>query len=175
MLNQQFEIRAIHPSDNEAIRTVIQTVMPEFGAIGPGFSIEDPEVQHMFEAYQQPRCQYFVVIAKTDGKLIGGSGIGPLPAADDNYCELKKMYLLADYRRQKLGYRLMAACLDFARATAYRFVYLETLQSMQQANALYVSSGFHRLEQRLGNTGHHGCDSYYLLDLQASSPVQEKS
>jgi len=168
MLLLDYEIRPIERSDNNEIRDVIRTVMPEFGAVGSGFSIEDTEVLHMFEAYQENSCQYFVAVHKLIKKVVGGSGIGPLIGADDSYCELKKMYLLADHRRQKIGYQLMQCCLDFARISSYRYVYLETLTNMMQAKALYEAWGFERLDQPLGATGHHGCDSYYLLDLQNS-------
>ena len=41
--------------DNAAVATVIRTVMPEFGACGEGFAINDPEVDYMHRAYAAPR------------------------------------------------------------------------------------------------------------------------
>ncbi|HMZ04334.1 MAG TPA: GNAT family N-acetyltransferase, partial [bacterium] len=83
------EIRAIENRDNPALASIIRTVMPEFGADGPGFAIHDAEVNDMFAAYTRPRSAYFVVVA--DGVVSGGGGIAPLAGGDANVCELKKM------------------------------------------------------------------------------------
>ena len=56
-----YVIRPIAPGDDAAMASVIRTVMPEFGAVGSGFAISDPEVDWMSRAYSEPRCAYFVV------------------------------------------------------------------------------------------------------------------
>ena len=43
-------IRPIAPGDDAAVASVIRTVMPEFGAVGSGFAISDPEVDWMSRA-----------------------------------------------------------------------------------------------------------------------------
>ncbi len=59
---------------------VIRTVMPEFGAVGDGFAINDPEVDWLSRAYAEPRCAYFVI--ERDGKVLGGGGVAPLTGGD---------------------------------------------------------------------------------------------
>src|SRR5665213_2737281 len=54
-MNDTFHIRPIEPRDNVAMAAIIRSVMPEFGADGPGFAIHDAEVDTMYEAYAQPR------------------------------------------------------------------------------------------------------------------------
>ncbi len=49
--NGGYKIRPIRPEDNPAVAQIIRQVMTEFGAVGCGFSIEDDEVDSMFEAY----------------------------------------------------------------------------------------------------------------------------
>ena len=78
-MNDTFHIRPIEPRDNTAMAAIIRSVMPEFGADGPGFAIHDAEVNTMYEAYAQPRSSYFVV--ERDGMVIGGGGIAPLENA----------------------------------------------------------------------------------------------
>ena len=58
---------------------IIRAVMPEFGAVGDGFAINDPEVDWMHRAYSAPRCAYFVL--ERDGVVIGGGGVAPLAGA----------------------------------------------------------------------------------------------
>ncbi|MEO6066100.1 MAG: GNAT family N-acetyltransferase, partial [Lysobacterales bacterium] len=43
-------IRPIDSRDDLAIAGIIRTVMPEFGAVGEGFAINDPEVDFMHRA-----------------------------------------------------------------------------------------------------------------------------
>jgi len=52
------EIRPIETRDDAAIAAVIRTVMPEFGATGCGFAINDPEVDWMSTSwcYSKPCC-----------------------------------------------------------------------------------------------------------------------
>lgn len=158
-----FRIRAIKADDDAAVAHVIRTVMPEFGAVGDGFAINDPEVDWMHRAYTQPRSAYFVV--ERDAVVLGGGGIAPLQDADTDTCELRKMYVLPELRGAGVGVALMQRCLEVARAFDFSRCYLETLRGMDAAMRLYERSGFGRIAAPLGNTGHGGCNTFYLLAL----------
>ena len=156
-------LRPVTAADDPAIAHVIRTVMPTFGAQGPGFAINDPEVDWMSCAYSAPRSAYFVV--ERDGRVLGGGGIAPLAGATDDVCELRKMYFLPEARGHGLGERLLRHCLEVARGLGYRTCYLETLTGMDAAIALYEKLGFQRLSAPMGDTGHHGCNRYYARSL----------
>lgn len=162
-MSDAFAIRAIEPGDDAAVASVIRAVMPEFGAVGDGFAINDPEVDWMCRAYRAPRAAYFVV--ERDGAIQGGGGVAPLVGGDAATCELRKMYFLPALRGLGAGKALMARCLDAARDFGYARCYLETLGGMDAAMRLYERSGFRRIPARLGATGHGGCNAFYLLDL----------
>ncbi|MFZ2507900.1 MAG: GNAT family N-acetyltransferase [Steroidobacteraceae bacterium] len=156
-------IRPIRPADDEAMAAIIREVMTSCGACGPGFSINDPEVAAMSAYYPGPRAAFFVV--ESEGRVLGGGGIAPLTGADEDICELRKMYFLPVLRGRGLGARLLHHCLDSARARGYRRCYLETLTGMDAAQRLYTSAGFKPLRGPLGSAGHSGCDRHYLLEL----------
>jgi len=158
-----FYIRPIHFEDDEAVANIIRTVMPEFGACGDGFAINDPEVDWMHRAYSAPRCAYFVV--ERDGKVMGGGGIAPLVGGDEDVCELRKMYFLPELRGLGAGAAMMERCLDAARMHGFHRCYLETLGGMDAAMRLYERTGFTRIPAPMGATGHGGCNAFYLLDL----------
>lgn len=162
-MSDTFAIRSIEPGDDAAVASVIRAVMPEFGAVGDGFAINDPEVDWMCRAYRAPRAAYFVV--ERDGAIQGGGGVAPLVGGDAATCELRKMYFLPALRGLGAGKALMARCLDAARDFGYARCYLETLGGMDAAMRLYERSGFRRIPARLGATGHGGCNAFYLLDL----------
>ena len=156
-------IRPIEPADDAAMAAIIRTVMPEFGASGDGFAINDPEVDWMSRAYSEPRHAYFVF--ERGGRVLGGAGIAPLAGGDAGTCELRKMYFLPEARGTGAGARMMARCLDAAREAGFARCYLETLCGMDAAMRLYERSGFHRIDGPMGATGHGGCNTFYLRDL----------
>lgn len=160
-----FLIRSIEPRDDVAVAAIIRAVMPEFGADGPGFAIHDAEVDAMCAAYAQPRCSYFVV--ERGSRVIGGAGVAPLASGEPDVCELRKMYFLPEARGIGAGRAMMARCLDAARAHGFRRCYLETLTGMDAAQALYLASGFVRIGQPMGGTGHFSCDRFFIRELQA--------
>jgi putative acetyltransferase len=156
-------IRPITPADNESMARIIREVMPSFGACGPGFAINDPEVDHIAESYAGARSAYSVL--EFDGRVVGGAGIAPLQGADPSTCELRKMYFLPVARGQGLGERMLHVCLEQARAFHFSTVYLETLTGMDSAIKLYTKVGFRPLCSPMGKTGHFSCDQYYSLSL----------
>lgn len=162
-MTTMFAIRPIEARDDAAIAAIIRHVMPEFGASGCGFAINDPEVDWMHRAYAEPRCAYFVV--ERDGTVEGGGGIAPLQGGDAGTCELRKMYFLPGLRGLGAGAALMQRCLDAAREFGFRYCYLETLTGMDAAMRLYERSGFRRIDHALGATGHGGCNTFYLRAL----------
>jgi putative acetyltransferase len=158
-----FTIRPIEKRDDATMAAIIRAVMPEFGATGDGFAINDPEVDWMSKAYAEARCAYFVV--ESEGQVMGGGGVAPLAGGDPGVCELRKMYFLPALRGQGAGAAMMQRCLDAARAMGFRQCYLETLSGMDAAMRLYERSGFRRISCSMGDTGHGGCNTFYLLDL----------
>lgn len=142
---------------------IIRSVMPEFGAIGDGFAINDPEVDWMSRAYTAARSAYFVV--ECNGVVMGGGGVAPLEGGDADTCELRKMYFLPAARGIGAGRAMMATCLQAARGFGFAHCYLETLKGMDAAMKLYERTGFRRIPGPLGGTGHGGCNTFYLLDL----------
>ena len=156
-------IRPVEPCDNAAMAAIIRSVMPEFGADGPGFAIHDTEVDTMYEAYAQSRNSYFVI--ELEGVVMGGAGIAPLEGGEADVCELRKMYFLPAVRGIGAGAAMMQRCLDAARAHGFRRCYLETLTGMDAAQTVYKRSGFTAVSHAMGGTGHHGCDRYFIRDL----------
>jgi len=157
------QIRSIEARDDARIAEIIRTVMPEFGATGCGFAINDPEVDWMSRAYSRPRCAYFVV--EDGNEVLGGGGIAPLDGGEDDTCELRKMYFLPQARGRGAGAAMMQRCLDAARNLGFRRCYLETLSGMDAAMKLYERSGFRRIDAPMGDTGHGGCNTFYLRAL----------
>jgi putative acetyltransferase len=173
-----YSVRSIAPRDRAAVTRLIRTVMPEFGAKGAGFAILDPEVDDMYSAYRGKRSAYWVVTRAGKGAdgssagrtssdvVVGGGGFAQLVAGDERTCELRKMYFLPELRGLGVGQELLTRSIEGAKKAGFTTMYLETLDTMTQARALYHRNGFRRLDKPQGNTGHYGCDAYYVRDLK---------
>ena len=162
-MSGEIVVRPMRPADDAEVAALIRAVMPEYGAGGPGFAIHDPEVDAMSAAYPGERAQYFVV--ERAGRVLGGGGFGPLAGGPDGVCELRKMYFLPELRGLGYGGRLLDLLLERAAAAGFSRCYLETLESMVAARALYERVGFRPRGGALGATGHFGCDRFYELEL----------
>jgi len=159
----EYRIRLIRQRDNPAVARIIRQVMTEFGAVGCGYSINDAEVDAMFEAYPPPHSAFFVI--ERDRKPLGCGGFGPLLGGEAGACELRKMYFLPELRGAGLGSRLLRIVLDAARDAGYALCYLETLENMHRARRLYETHGFKPIPQAMGNTGHSSCNRFMTLSL----------
>jgi putative acetyltransferase len=162
-LSTDYRLRPMRRSDNPAVARIIRDVMTEYGAVGCGYSIQDAEVDAMFEAYPSPKAGFFVL--EKDRTILGCGGFAPLAGAAADVCELRKMYFRSELRGKGQGARLLGFILDAARAARYKLCYLETLQSMTHAQKLYQRHGFEPHDSPMGNTGHTACNRFMTLVL----------
>jgi GNAT superfamily N-acetyltransferase len=87
--------------------------------------------------YAPPRgC---LLLAWSDGEPVGVVAMRPL---DDDVCEMKRMVIVPEARRQGTGLRLGEAVLTAARDAGYKSMRLDTLARLEPARDLYTSMGF---------------------------------
>ncbi len=156
-------IRAILPKDNAQVAKVIRQVLEDLGVPKVGTAYADKALDHMFENYNVPRANYFVI--EEEHEILGCAGIAQLENYEGNVCELQKMYFLKAARGRGLGAKMMKICLDKARYFGFEKCYLETMPYMEDAQKLYLKSGFTYIDAPMGNTGHYSCPVWMLLDL----------
>jgi putative acetyltransferase len=159
----KLNIRLIEKSDNAVIAEIIRLVMTEFKAVGCGYSINDSEVDDMYTAYAPERSAFYVVELK--GRILGCGGFAPLTGAEQDTCELRKMYFKSELRGLGVGTRLLNLCLDEAVRAGFQHCYLETMDKMDQAQRLYGRHGFKYLDKPMGNTGHSSCGTWMARKL----------
>jgi len=157
-------VRPIAPADNPHIAAVIRAVSAEFGLTADkGYTVSDPNLDHLFEVYSAANCAYWVV--EREGKVVGGGGVAPLAGSDADVCELQKMYFLPEVRGLGLARRLAIQAMDYARECGFQRCYLETTASLTRAIRLYEHLGFSHIDGPMGFTGHVDCEVTMLKSL----------
>ncbi|QQG28913.1 GNAT family N-acetyltransferase [Pectobacterium carotovorum] len=158
------QVRPITAQDDAAIAQVIRQVSAEFGLTADkGYTVSDPNLDALFALYSQPKSAYWIVEYK--GHVVGGGGVAPLLAGEEDVCELQKMYFLPIARGKGLARQLAIQALDFARQHGFRRCYLETTGHLTSAIKLYESLGFESIPHPMGNTGHTDCEVTMLKVL----------
>ncbi|HUR93139.1 MAG TPA: GNAT family N-acetyltransferase [Gemmatimonadales bacterium] len=88
-------------------------------------------------AYAPPQGRVLVALAAESPA--GCVGVRPLEAG---ICEMKRLYVRAEFRGQGIGRQLAAMALSEARSAGYDSMRLDTLASMPAARRLYDELGF---------------------------------
>jgi putative acetyltransferase len=158
----EINIRQIQKSDNLKVKEIIINSLEEYGANREGFAAKDPELDDLTSFYANKKGFYYV--ATINKMIVGGAGIAELKG-DHSIWELQKMYLSAEVRGKGIGKLLMEKCIETANTNYINQLYIETLDSMKEANKLYLKYGFEEIEQPKGDSGHFGCDKFYILNL----------
>jgi putative acetyltransferase len=98
--------------------------------------LED-ELAVLPEMYGPPRGAF--LLARDGGDVVGCAGLRPF---DDTAAELRRLYVRPAHRGRHLGRAIAGALVDTAQQLGYRRVYLDTIEHMTAARALYASLGF---------------------------------
>jgi putative acetyltransferase len=158
-----YKVQRIEVQHDMGICKVIKQVGEEYGAIGQGYGPSDPEVEMMSQFYiDDYASRYFVV--SVDEIIVGGGGIASFNGRND-VCELRKLFLLPEWRGLGLGKQVTEYCLQYAKSKGYKKCYLDTLSRMKGAISLYEKFGFKHLTQPLQGTIHSSCDVWMLKEL----------
>lgn len=73
-------------------------------------------------------------------------GTGAIHRIRDDVCELKRLWLSAEYQGKGIGYRIFRELIVFARSKGYKKMWLETDCMQERAIRFYESAGFYRIQ-----------------------------
>lgn len=164
-IHQEYTIRKLHKNDIPQLIYLIKNIWAEFGfdSNHPNAAHFHEELHGIYESFSINKSGYFVLLK--DKRVMGGGGFGPLVGGNTNTCEIKGMYLSPQLRGLGLGASLLEKIIEEGKNKGYKKYYLETMDFMHGANALYGKFGFKKLEKPLGNTGHTWTNCFYYKEI----------
>ena len=131
---------AATPTLVEQVRTLFRLYAAEFaGSIDESLCLQgfELELAGLPGRYGPPGgC----LLLAMDGDLL--AGCVAVRGLDPTTCEMKRLYVVPDYRGQRLGRRLVEAATRRAHCLGYARMLLDTLPEMAEAIRLYRTLGF---------------------------------
>jgi len=143
MAGEPPSIEPFHPSHASGILDVIGLVFAEYAmTFDPSnFDSDLLDVQrHYIE-----RGGWFSVLLD-DGRVVGTVAAVP---KEERVCELKRLYLLPEYRGRGLGRSLLEHVMERARQEGYREAVAWSDVRLETAHSVYDRLGFERLGERV--------------------------
>lgn len=101
-----------------------------------------------------------MLLARISGQFVGCVALRSL---GKSISEMKRLYVIPEYRGKNIGRKLALAVIEEARRSGYKHMRLDTVTSMKEARALYVSLGFYPIEAYCNNP--LGQAEYYELKV----------
>lgn len=125
----------------EAIAAARALILEYQASLGVDLAFQhfEDEIAALATMYGPPEGALY--LATLDGAPVGCVGVRPF-APVPGCCEMKRLYVAPAARGHGLGRRLAQQSMAAARALGYTRMRLDTLPTMQDAQALYVALGF---------------------------------
>jgi putative acetyltransferase len=132
---EEFTIRAEDPASPD-VRSLIEALDAFLVSLYP------PESNHLLpiDALRQPNVTFLT--ARSTDRVVG---CGALVNHDGEYGELKRMFVLPEFRGFKIGRRILEELEVRARSIKLPVIRLETGVSQHNALALYERAGYQRI------------------------------
>jgi len=154
-LSQGINIRPFQKSDSDKVIEFISHIIVNEFKFKLEFDGLDSDILAIDESYNKSNGSCFWVaetVANVDDdyyhshiqqkqKILGTTAVRNLKQFELT-CELKRMYVLRDFRRLGLGQKLLDIAIDFAKRAGYSRIVLDSSKALHAARALYLKNGF---------------------------------
>jgi GNAT superfamily N-acetyltransferase len=101
----------------------------------------DKEISEFPGKYSRPTGSFLLIFSDNEP-----AGCVAIRAIDDEYCEMKRLYVKDKYLGRKIGKALVLGIINEARQKGYKKMRLDTHPWMKEAESLYRSVGFKEIE-----------------------------
>jgi GNAT superfamily N-acetyltransferase len=151
-LSQGINIRPFQKSDSDKVIEFISDILVNEFKFKLEFDTLDSDILAIDESYNKSNGSCFWVaetVVNDDysnthqqkQKVLGTTAVRNLKQFEST-CELKRMYVLRDFRRLGLGQKLLDTAIDFAKSVGYSRIVLDSSKALHAARVLYLKNGF---------------------------------
>ena len=152
-MSQGINIRPFQKSDSDEVIEFISDIIVNEFKFMLEFDTLDSDILAIDESYNKSNGSCFWVaetVVNDDDysnthqqkqKILGTNAVRNLKQFEST-CELKRMYVLRDFRRLGLGQKLLDITIDFAKSVGYSRIVLDSSKALHAARALYLKNGF---------------------------------
>ena len=149
---QGINIRPFQKSDSDKVIEFISDIIVNEFKFKLEFDTLDSDIVAIDESYNKSNgsCFWVAETVVNNGysnthqqkqKILGTTAVRNLKQFEST-CELKRMYVLRDYRELGLGQKLLDIAIDFAKGVGYSRIVLDSSKALHAARALYLKNGF---------------------------------
>jgi GNAT superfamily N-acetyltransferase len=150
-LSQGINIRPFQKSDSDKVIEFISDIIVNEFKFKLEFDTLDSDIFAIDESYNKSNGSCFWVAetvvnddysnTQQKQKILGTIAVRNLKQFEST-CELKRMYVLHDFRRSGVGQKLLDIAIDFAKSVGYSRIVLDSSKALHPARALYLKNGF---------------------------------
>lgn len=161
VLNNVF-IRSFEPGDLSSCQNITLSAYENYGNIDDYAEIAiHSDMADIEKNYLKIPGGHWWVALLDQQRIIGQIGVQPLAIGDpksyyaarmnfesschidpEQICELRRLAVVPDYQRQKVGLKLVETLVEYAKTFGYKAIHLTTLTSMISACQFYDKYGF---------------------------------
>ena len=150
-MSQGINIRPFQKSDSDKVIEFISDIIVNEFKFKLELDTLDSDILAIDESYNKSNgsCFWLAEMVVNDDdysnthqqKILGTTAVRNLKQFEST-CELKRMYVLRDFRRLGLGQKLLDTAIDFAKGIGYSRMVLDSSKTLYAARALYLKNGF---------------------------------
>lgn len=131
-----------HSGEWEEIKQLLVAYKAEFDddTCFTSFEAELADIENLYASDEKLKL---IAISNTDGAIAGCVAFRKYAPG---VSEMKRLYVVPEYRGEKLGRLLAEAIIDEAKTRGYQTMILDTMYEMKAAQELYLQLGFTKIE-----------------------------
>jgi putative acetyltransferase len=144
-LSQGIDIRPFQKSDSDKVIEFISDIIVNEFKFKLEFDTLDSDILAIDESYNKSNGSCFWVAetvvnddyfnTQQKQKILGTTAVRNLKQFEST-CELKRMYVLLDFRRLGLGQKLLDTAIDFAKSVGYSRIVLDSSKTLHAASTM---------------------------------------
>lgn len=141
-MSQIFKIREFDRSDSVKVIKLISDIIVNEFKFKLEFDSLDSDLLDIIEHYNKSDGGCFWVAENINTQIVGTIAVRNLKQQLASTCELKRMYVLQEFRRLGIGKRMLEIAIDFSKSVGYLRIVLDSSKYLQAARNLYLKNGF---------------------------------